>query len=1033
MNHVYRIVWSTATSSWVVASELATGDARGARGERRALRRALLLAGIGLALGAPSAWSQTLHWDGNDTNANANGGNGTWNNTLSNWDTAATGGANATWNSALPNDAVFGGAGTVTIDAAGVAARNLTFTGTGYTFTGGPLTLSGTDPTVATNSGATNNFSVVVAGSNGLVKRGLGTLELAGQSAFEDVTVTAGLLHVTAGSALGAQQLAVESAGVLQLDGDFAATDGDDGAIIAGTVTGPGAFGLGNGNDTLELRDGADLSALASPLDGGAGTNTLQTDIATSATLGSVVNFQDLLKTNTGTLAISGPATTAFESVNLQGGTLAIGASGRLDGVASTTVAQGTTLRIEGAYMGTAADDLFVLAGALQGNGVLAFGAGHDTLQLADGASLAMASAIDGGTGNDELVAEVSATTSIGALVDFESLQKHGTGTLRSTASQAFAMADVFEGVLAIDAGTTFTSQATTIAAGATLDIAGAFNGTAGDDTFTTAGSVRGALAFGAGNDRVYVTGGPLLPRQLDGGAGGDDRLTFDGVQLDDASVAGLRGWELMALEGGSQLTLSTTLAGVSRVSLAAGTALFAQPGASIAGTLSNDGAVHADGARLAIGGDYAAGPDALLHVLVSPGQNTAGGLDVAGNITGVTSVVFASDGSTGGGPDPILVIDSPNDIPGDGGFVLGNSPDGFVRVQGSPFAWTFGQADDHRWYLDTRVSQLAPEVPGYGIVGAIAFDALRASQQAVSAHLDAVRGLRDCDRGQAHDDAAVRVQRTDCNGVWMSMIGTETQTGSDPGVAYSGDAYGLYIGVDGTVHEDAGKELRVGGYAGTAKGNYWTTGGDPLLSPEANVRLEGPAFGAYAELAWTQGAYVSASLVHQRQGAEVVASDGFRQRVDGESLSLVHQAGWRLSNGGDWSLVPHVQVGIAETQWDDTSDASGKALDFIDDTTVQLRAALRVERALLSDAGALRPWFTVGLEDTKGEARSTVAIGAVGVPGENLRQRWTFDAGMEATLHAGVSLFGALGVSRELNGTSKETGQARAGVRWTW
>ena len=103
MNRIYSIVWSTSTSAWVVASELATGGTR-ARPEACALlRRALLAATIGGILGvAPPLRAQSLYWDGADTDSNANGGTGTWDNTLANWDTAATAGANAVWSTRCP-------------------------------------------------------------------------------------------------------------------------------------------------------------------------------------------------------------------------------------------------------------------------------------------------------------------------------------------------------------------------------------------------------------------------------------------------------------------------------------------------------------------------------------------------------------------------------------------------------------------------------------------------------------------------------------------------------------------------------------------------------------------------------------------------------------------------------------------------------------------------------------------------------------------------------------------------------------------
>ncbi|MCC8362778.1 autotransporter-associated beta strand repeat-containing protein [Lysobacter sp. A6] len=888
--------------------------------------------------------------------------------------------------------------------------------------------------TLGVDVGAGNRVPLpALTGFESLAKLGQGALQLDGASTFIDVTASEGLLHVAGNASLVAQNLVVESAGTLQLDGGFAGTAGDDVATIGGTVTGAGAFALGAGNDLLALLDGANVSALASPLDGGAGTDTLQTDIATTASLAAAIDFEGLAKTNVGTLRIDGPATTVFDTVDVQGGTLVVGATARLEGATSTTVAQGATLQVDGAFAGSAGDDLFFLAGALRGDGEVSLGAGRDTLQLADGATFAD-TPVDGGDGSDVVVAEIGTSATLGPIANFESLQKHGAGTLTANASQSLALTDVHAGTLAVGAGATYRSQATMVAAGATLDVAGRFVGTDGDDTFASNGIVRGSFDFAAGDDGVRFSGGPNAPLLLTGGDG-NDTLTFDGMALDDGHVASLQGWERMSLEHGSALTLSTAMDGVDLLAIDATSSLFARSGASLMGSLSNDGELHVDASRMAITGGYAAGANASLFVTVSPGSNSAGGLDIAGDVTGTTQVVFASDGSTGGSTESILVIDSPDDVRGNGGFTIAGSSDNALRLAGSPFAWTFDQADDNRWYLDTDATVVMPEVAGYATLAAIGFDTTRTAQQALFGHLDSVRGSIDCAREGAHRDGTLRTERSDCSGFWISAIATETRVGAGPGFAYSGDVNGMYLGVDRTLDDREDREIRVGGYAGTARGNYWTSGAStgPIAASDANMRLEGPAYGAYAEWLWSNGSYASTSLGQQHHDAEVIANDGFRQHINGSSTGLVQQIGWKRAVEHGWSLEPQLQVGVTKQQWHDVVDASGKALTLHDDVLGHARASLRVDRAIDASNGTWRPWFAVGLEDTFGETASSVSVASVALPNEQVGQRWTFDAGLEATLHEGVTVFGAVGLANELNGTSKETRQARFGVRWNW
>jgi fibronectin-binding autotransporter adhesin len=141
---------------------------------------------------ATSLQAATLYWDGNDTSVNADGGLGAWDIATVNWDDAAAGGNPASWPAATTgdDDAVFGGiAATVTIDAAGITANDVTFNTANYILAGGVLTLDsldpdGPDPLLAPAPIVTNGVLATInanlAGSFGLTKSGNGTLALAG-------------------------------------------------------------------------------------------------------------------------------------------------------------------------------------------------------------------------------------------------------------------------------------------------------------------------------------------------------------------------------------------------------------------------------------------------------------------------------------------------------------------------------------------------------------------------------------------------------------------------------------------------------------------------------------------------------------------------------------------------------------------------------------------------------------------------------------------------------------------------------------
>src|SRR5690606_16222578 len=133
-----------------------------------------------------------------------------------------------------------------------------------------------------------------------------------------------------------------------------------------GKVSGSGPIEMLDGDDTLILRDGADLGALATALDGGAGNDTLTADIATQATLGGAVDFENLVKQGEGRFTIAGPAASQFDSVQVHRGELEIAAGAVVD-PASTVADAGATLTVDGSYLGTTGDDSFDLSGTLAG------------------------------------------------------------------------------------------------------------------------------------------------------------------------------------------------------------------------------------------------------------------------------------------------------------------------------------------------------------------------------------------------------------------------------------------------------------------------------------------------------------------------------------------------------------------------------------------------------------------------------------------------------------------------------------------
>lgn len=155
---------------------------------RRILAGGILAGSILALLATPSAKGANFFWDADGTPLGNNpisggnlGGTGVWDATTPLWYDAATGTLVAWPNSLLDTATFFGGtAPTVTIDAGGINAGALRFLTTGYTLTGGTITLGLADSNVFVATGVTATISSVIAGTNGLSLVGPGMLVLNG-------------------------------------------------------------------------------------------------------------------------------------------------------------------------------------------------------------------------------------------------------------------------------------------------------------------------------------------------------------------------------------------------------------------------------------------------------------------------------------------------------------------------------------------------------------------------------------------------------------------------------------------------------------------------------------------------------------------------------------------------------------------------------------------------------------------------------------------------------------------------------------
>jgi fibronectin-binding autotransporter adhesin len=847
---------------------------------------------------------------------------------------------------------------------------------------------------------------------------------------------------------------------------------------VAGTVSGTGTIDLCGGDDVLTLKDGAVLDNTISGGGHDLGDTVVLDNVgALTFDASRTINFEFLRKESAGEATLTGSQSFTGGTA-IDGGTLTV--AGQLE-TPTVALADGTTLHVAGTVQNTGAtatvlsgsagantvtvdegavlrasgdlgggNDVLDVAGTLDtAGGSLALGDGDDTLTIHDNTRIV--GTVEAGAGNDTFNADIATVANLGAVQGFETLSKTGAGVLNvnGPASSDLTTVNVREGVLDVTAGGVVSAQTTTVAASATLQVEGKYGGTGGDDSFTSMGTVRGAFDFGAGNDSVSFVGGDISGVTALNGGTGTDRLSFSGLALESGKLPLLSGWERMELLNASSLALNTSLdLGGGTLAIDGSSRLVAQAGASFGGSIENAGLIDVGSNRLPISGNYV-GNNGTLQLDVSPETLKAGGLDVGGDVSGVTRVAFNSTGAnlSGAGKVSILVIASPHDDPSTpGSFVPANTVDGAVRLSGSAFPWSFGQEADHNWYLEAQAG-LLPELPAYAVLPTLGAVMARQNDDLVHQRL---AGMRSTERPLCGNEPEQRESEQadmrfvdDCHGFWVAATASSTDLGADPGIAASGSDVGMYAGYD-YVGSDSSGTGRIGAFVGYLHGNYWTTGRNSTGLPgigKAGIRLDTPVAGWYGSLYWSDGSYLDTVVSGQRARARVRTSDGFTQSLSGGSVTVSAKAGHRYQLDSGWTLEPFVKLAATQVHWNSTVDANQRELTFANHWLGTASTGLRMERIFTTDRGAtIRPWATFTVLRTLNQATDGLRVVEPGVggntlmlPNQDLGTTARLDAGVEARLNPSVSLFGVLSASRELSGSKYREESANLGVRVRW
>ncbi|HEV6965660.1 autotransporter-associated beta strand repeat-containing protein [Roseateles sp.] len=342
------------------------------------------------------------YWDATIGNGTVDGGTGTWDGTTANW-TPSNGTPNGTWAGGTNTATFQGTAGTVTVSGT-QSIGGLTFNTTGYTLSGGTLSLAAAS-NVVTNavSGGTALIGAAISGPSGndIVFDGPGTTTLSSSSLSYagNTTVNAGTL-VFAGAATGAPFGTATANWTLGSGATLRFSNTDRGDLRAANVTLNDTSTIdfngatANGGTTIWSNSSfivpaGSAATLKSTSGNGLNTSTaaLTFNVGAGGTLtdsAQLWNGGSLTKTGSGLMVISVPSTHPNAqysgATTISAGTLQIGdggANGDINGTSAVTVNSPGTLSFK-------RSDVISFGKAIGGTGSVAQdGTGTTTLMAA--------------------------------------------------------------------------------------------------------------------------------------------------------------------------------------------------------------------------------------------------------------------------------------------------------------------------------------------------------------------------------------------------------------------------------------------------------------------------------------------------------------------------------------------------------------------------------------------------------------------------------------------------------------------------
>ncbi|MBF6031463.1 autotransporter outer membrane beta-barrel domain-containing protein [Pseudomonas sp. P115] len=608
-----------------------------------------------------------------------------------------------------------------------------------------------------------------------------------------------------------------------------------------------------------------------------------------------------------------------------------------------------------------------------------------------------------------------------------------------------------------------------------------------------TGGTVNGQILMSAGADRLEWIGGGqvnnfilmgadddtallqnLTDTQvastplIDGGVG-VDTLTFDNSQL--GTPEKYTSWEVVNLDNNAQFklggtfTLGDTGTGTGTMNLNGSSSLLVDTGVITAfdaaqlATLNNRGTIDmTTGSKVAtntltVNGNYngTGGVFALQSILGTDGSASDRLIVSQGTITGTTSLRVTNLGGVGAATlqDGIQVVQAINGATSSANAFTLSGPVSAGAFNYYLFKGGVSAGTAENYYLRSTVpidnpviivplpepvpgTPPLPDKPGTPIyreevpLYAALFPA---AQQIVQAMLGTYHE-RMGDQSQQQQTGAFPAGwgRVYGSSNRQSFAGTVSPTLNSSLTAFQVGTDVFANTLDNGLTQRAGFFVGHSRLTGDIKGfnNGWEN------KRAGSTKLRGDSLGIYWTLINPSHAYLDLVLMGTRFDGKNESDRGVKMKTRGHNVAASAEVGWPLPLTQNWAIEPQAQVIVSKSKLDKQNDGVSD-VSYRADTNITTRLGVRLRGDYQLNGMPLRPYARANVWHDRGGQNTVTFADTTDIVTEQKSTRLAVSLGADLELSQGISVYGEVGTSRNLDSNTFNGRQGTLGLRMTF